>query len=53
MTAQGASSRIARPWQALRGLSDRTSLRAKLITGLLALVIAAVAASVMTAQAAM
>jgi two-component system, OmpR family, sensor kinase len=31
-------------WQALRDLSDRTSLRTKLITGLLALVIVAVAA---------
>ncbi|MGH3259177.1 MAG: ATP-binding protein, partial [Streptosporangiaceae bacterium] len=34
----------ARSWQAMRALSDRTSLRTKLITGLLALVIAAVAA---------
>jgi two-component system, OmpR family, sensor kinase len=33
-----------RSWQAMRDLSDRTSLRTKLITGLLALVIAAVAA---------
>jgi two-component system, OmpR family, sensor kinase len=33
-----------RSWQALRDLSDRTSLRTKLITGLLALVIVAVAA---------
>jgi two-component system OmpR family sensor kinase len=33
-----------RSWQALRGLSDRTSLRTKLTTGLLALVIVAVAA---------
>ena len=37
-------SRAARPWQALRDLSDRTSLRTKLITGLLALVIVAIAA---------
>jgi two-component system, OmpR family, sensor kinase len=44
MTAQGAGSREARPWEALRDLSDRTSLRAKLITGLLALVIVAIAA---------
>jgi two-component system, OmpR family, sensor kinase len=48
MTARGAESQAshwaARPWQALRRLSDRTSLRTKLITALLALVIAAVAA---------
>jgi two-component system OmpR family sensor kinase len=44
MTAQGATSRAARRWQALRDLPDRTSLRTKLITGLLALVIVAVAA---------
>ena len=44
MTAQGANSRAARRWQAVRQVSSRTSLRAKLITGLLALVIAAVAA---------
>jgi two-component system, OmpR family, sensor kinase len=44
MTAQGASNRAARPWQALRRLSDRTSLRIKLITALLALVIFALAA---------
>ena len=44
MTAEGASSRAARRWQALRDLPDRTSLRTKLIIGLLALVIAAVAA---------
>jgi two-component system, OmpR family, sensor kinase len=39
-----AGYRAVRPWQALRDLSDRTSLRTKLITGLLALVIVAVAA---------
>jgi two-component system OmpR family sensor kinase len=39
-----ASHWAERSWQALRDLSDRTSLRTKLITGLLALVIAAVAA---------
>ena len=44
MTAEGSSSRAARRWQALRDLPDRTSLRTKLITGLLALVIVAVAA---------
>ena len=44
MAAEGASSRAARRWQALRDLPDRTSLRTKLIIGLLALVIAAVAA---------
>jgi two-component system OmpR family sensor kinase len=44
MTAAGAGSRAARPWEALRDLSDRTSLRTKLITGLLALVIVAIAA---------
>jgi two-component system, OmpR family, sensor kinase len=44
MTAKRASSRAAWRWQAVRQLSIRTSLRAKLITGLLALVIAAVAA---------
>src|SRR6201981_3575554 len=44
MTAQRAGSRAARPWHALRDLSNRMSLRTKLITGLLALVIAAVAA---------
>jgi two-component system, OmpR family, sensor kinase len=37
-------ARPARPWEALRDLSDRTSLRTKLITGLLALVIVAIAA---------
>ncbi|HEV2256877.1 MAG TPA: HAMP domain-containing sensor histidine kinase [Streptosporangiaceae bacterium] len=44
MAAEGASSRAARRWRALRDLPDRTSLRTKLIIGLLALVIAAVAA---------
>jgi two-component system, OmpR family, sensor kinase len=44
MTAQGAGSRAARPWQALRRLSNRTSLRTKLITAVLALVIFALAA---------
>jgi two-component system, OmpR family, sensor kinase len=44
MTAEEAGSRTAGRWQAVRHLSSRTSLRAKLITGLLALVIAAVAA---------
>jgi two-component system OmpR family sensor kinase len=44
MTAQGASNRAVRPWRALRRLSDRTSLRTKLITALLALVIFALAA---------
>src|SRR5580693_2618681 len=42
--ARGARARGARPWAALRDLSDRTSLRTKLITGLLALVIVAIAA---------
>ena len=44
MTAKRASSRAFRPWQALRRLSNRTSLRTKLITALLALVIFALAA---------
>jgi two-component system, OmpR family, sensor kinase len=44
MTAEGSGDRAARPWQALRDLNDRTSLRTKLIIGLLALVIVAVAA---------
>jgi two-component system, OmpR family, sensor kinase len=43
MTAKG-SDREARPRHGLRDLPNRMSLRAKLITGLLALVIAAVAA---------
>jgi two-component system, OmpR family, sensor kinase len=44
MTAEGAGTRSARAWEALRDLSDRTSLRTKFITGLLALVIVAIAA---------
>jgi len=44
MTAAGSVYRTRRPWEALRDLSDRMSLRTRLITGLLALVIAAVAA---------
>ena len=48
MTAAGASSQgghvRARPWQAVRRLSARTSLRTKLITALLALVAIALAA---------
>jgi two-component system, OmpR family, sensor kinase len=44
MTAEGSVHRAAGPWKALRGVSDRMSLRSKLITGLLALVIVAVAA---------
>ena len=44
MTAEEASSGTARRWQDLRDLPNRMSLRAKLIAGLLALVIAAVAA---------
>ena len=44
MTAKRASIRGFRPWQALRRLSNRTSLRTKLITALLALVIFALAA---------
>jgi two-component system, OmpR family, sensor kinase len=44
MTASGAGSRAAGRWQALRDLPDRTSLRTKLIIGLLALVIVAIAA---------
>jgi two-component system, OmpR family, sensor kinase len=44
MTTQGADSRTTRPWQALRRLSNRTSLRTKLITAVLALVIFALAA---------
>jgi two-component system, OmpR family, sensor kinase len=44
MTAEGSANRAAGPWKALRDRSDRMSLRAKLITGLLALVIVAVAA---------
>jgi two-component system, OmpR family, sensor kinase len=44
MAALGADSAAGRRWHALRDLPNRTSLRTKLITGLLALVIAAVAA---------
>ena len=48
MTAEGWGGRAgtwaAQRWQSLGDLSDRTSLRTKLITGLLALVIVAVAA---------
>ena len=47
MTAAGASSQGghvgARPWQAIRRLSARTSLRTKLVTALLALVAIALA----------
>ena len=47
MTAAGASSHCghlgARPWQAVRRLSARTSLRTKLVTALLALVAIALA----------
>ena len=47
MTAEGASSQSgrvgARPWQAVRRLSARTSLRTKLVTALLALVAMALA----------
>ncbi len=39
-----ASHRSARPWDGLRQISDRTSLRTKLITAVLALVIMALAA---------
>jgi two-component system, OmpR family, sensor kinase len=48
MTPEVAGSRTghqaARPWRVLRSLNDRTSLRTKLITALLVLVAAAVAA---------
>jgi len=43
MTAQGGSSRAARRWQAVRQLPSRTSLRAKLVTAVLALVAVALA----------
>ena len=43
MTAQGANSRAARRWQAVRQLSSRTSLRTKLVTAVLALVAVALA----------
>jgi two-component system, OmpR family, sensor kinase len=44
MTALGADSAATHRWRSLRDLPNRTSLRTKLIIGLLALVIAAVAA---------
>jgi len=44
MTVQGTGSRAARMRVGVRDFSDRMSLRTKLIIGLLALVIAAVAA---------
>jgi two-component system OmpR family sensor kinase len=44
MTALGADGAATHRWRALRDLPNRTSLRTKLIIGLLALVIAAVAA---------
>ena len=48
MTSEEADTRAshwaARPWRALSGLNDRTSLRTKLITALLVLVALAVAA---------
>ena len=48
MTAEGAGSRgghwAARPWRAVQGLSSRTSLRTKLVTAMLALVISALVA---------
>jgi two-component system, OmpR family, sensor kinase len=44
MTAEGSAYRAPRSWHGLRDLPNRMSLRAKLITGLLALVIVAVAA---------
>jgi two-component system, OmpR family, sensor kinase len=44
MTADRSGHRVAGPRQGLRGVPDRMSLRAKLISGLLALVIVAVAA---------
>ncbi len=43
MTAQGANSRAARRWQAVRQVSSRTSLRTKLVTAVLALVAVALA----------
>jgi two-component system, OmpR family, sensor kinase len=43
MTAQGANSRAARRWQAVRQLSSRTPLRTKLVTAVLALVAVALA----------
>ena len=44
MTTEGAAYRAPRSRRGLRDLPNRMSLRAKLITGLLALVIVAVAA---------
>ena len=44
MTLEGSQSRAAGPWRGLRRFSDRTPLRTKLITALLALVIVALAA---------
>ena len=43
MTAEGANSRAARRWQAVRQVSSRTSLRTKLVTAVLALVAVALA----------
>ena len=43
MAEQGASSRTARRWQAVRQVSSRTSLRTKLVTAVLALVAVALA----------
>ncbi len=43
MTAQGANSRTARRWQAVRQVSSRTSLRTKLVTAVLVLVAVALA----------
>ena len=44
MALEGSGHRAVRPWQVLRDLSDRMSLRTRLITALLALVIVAIAA---------
>jgi two-component system, OmpR family, sensor kinase len=44
MTAEGSTRRVAGSWQRMRDVPNRMSLRAKLISGLLALVIVAVAA---------
>jgi two-component system, OmpR family, sensor kinase len=44
MTTEGSAYRAPRSWRGLRDLPNRMSLRTRLITGLLALVIAAVAA---------
>jgi len=43
MTAQGAGSGTARRWRSMRGLPSRTSLRAKLVAAVLALVAVALA----------